>query len=132
MSEIDYPHRVEVWRVSEADPVVQDEWGRDVLGPPVVVATVGCWIQSLSQQEQARLTDAGAVRSDHLIFMDPPAAGLSEGDALRTLSGGGQTDGVVHQINGIDDPDGTGHHFEISTVVVRSIEDILLAPDVSP
>lgn len=125
---IAYPHQVRVWRNAESDGSVEDAYGRTVPGAPAIVATVPAWIQHATEQEATRLDEAGAVRTAYLVFMPVPSVGLSQSDALETLAGGGQIDGVVHQIDAIEDPDGTGHHLEVLTTVVRSVEEALQAP----
>jgi len=126
MSDIPYPHQVNIWRRSTATG--EDQWGRDIPGAPVLVDTVPAWVQALDQQERTDLTEAGAVRLDCLIFMDPPAVGLAESDAIETVAGGGQIDDVWHRISRIEAPDGTGDHFEIYTVVVKDVEQALVEP----
>lgn len=121
---IPYPHLVEIWRQSQGSGS-EDAYGRSVPGDPVMVEESPAWIQHLTEQEVTDLTEGGAVRTDHLVFMPVPTVGLSQGDALRTLAGGGQEAGVAHQIIAIENPDGTGEHLEVYTIVRKSVEDIL-------
>lgn len=120
-----YPHRVEI--VRRTPSAAEDAWGRPIPGATVTVATSTAWIQAASQTEQTQLDEAGAVRNEYTVFLPAPAVGLSEGDALRTLESGGQTAGILHQIVGIEDPDGTGHHLEVRTVVIEDVAATLIS-----
>lgn len=127
MSDITYPHRVRIWRRTDPGVPVEDTWGRDTLGAPTIVATVGAWIQALSQREATDLTEGGAVKLEYTIFMDIPSVGLAESDALQTIEGGGQPEGEWHRIEAIENPDGQTDHLEIYTCRVKSVEDALVA-----
>ncbi len=131
MSDIPYPHRVNIWRRTDPGTPVEDAYGRDLPGAPTIVATVPAWIQALSQREATDLLEGGAVKLEYTVFMDPPSVGLAESDALETVEGGGQVAGVFHRIESIEDPDGTGDHFEIYTCHVKGVEAALVAPAVA-
>lgn len=108
-------------RPSDDVPEVQDDFGRPLAGDPLEVAELAAWIQTLSEAEIAALSESGAVNARYTVFLYHNGETPRSGDYLVTLARGGIPAGQVHQIDGGGDPDGTGHHLELLTHVVRPL-----------
>lgn len=115
-----YPHQVQVERAG-ATAGTEDRYGRDVPGAVAVAATLDAWVQSKRASEQEILTEAGTAYSSHTVFTYDSARVIRNGDTLVTTNRGGQVAGVRHNVLGVRDPDGTGHHLEIDTEVVTRV-----------
>lgn len=118
---IPYPHRAQVMRTADAAPGDLDEWGNPVydVGDTAIIATIDCWVQAKSVQQQARiasLTDQEDLVSTHTIFCEPRAFGAT--DFLLTLAGGGQVAGDRYRILAPTNPDGGLDHLELDCVRV--------------
>jgi hypothetical protein len=110
MSNIPYPHRVDILR--SFDTGLQDGYGRPLIEWLPVVVDVPSWVQELSTEEQQLLSQAGAVKVTHRVFMDPDD--VSEADLLAWTDTRGNA--VRFELVDVKDPDGTGDHLEIIAV----------------
>ena len=109
---VPYPHLVDILRAG--DTGVQDGYGRPLLSDFVPVARdVPAWVQEIGTEEQQLLSQAGAVKVTHQIFMDP--CDISEADMIAWVNLRGQAYRL--EVVDVGDPDGTGDHFEITTIL---------------
>jgi SPP1 family predicted phage head-tail adaptor len=69
------------------------------------LATIKGSIQPLTSLEVAQLTQGGPVASTHKAYIAP--TDILEGDRVRA-------DGILYQIDGIDDEAGWGHHLKLN------------------
>jgi head-tail adaptor len=77
------------------------------------LSAVSGLVQPKSVREVAQLHQAGAVVSDHTIYLLPTA--VSEGDRIRF----DPDDGRRYEIRGVRDAAGIGHHLEIDARMVQ-------------
>lgn len=78
------------------------------------VATVDGLVQPKRVTEVAQLNEAGAVVSDHTIFLLP--VDLREADRIRFEP----DDGRRYEVRGVRDAAGIGHHLEVDARMVRT------------
>lgn len=126
MSDIPYPHKVEIWRTVDGSgggsDTNLDDWGNPRLDPEdtlLVADDVPCWVQEKRAQERlelASLSEAGDLAATHTIFMEVRA--FEPTDFLLTKAGGGQVGGERHRIMYPGNPDGGTDHLEVDTLLV--------------
>lgn len=118
---ISYPHTVLVQRESSS-ATLEDEYGRAESTGEETVDTLDAWVQAKSSREQAAFAESGAGVSTHTIFLYDPDRVVRASHVLETEEGGGQPAGDRHNIVGEPrDPDGTGHHLEVDTLLVHRV-----------
>ena len=113
---VSYPHRVNIVRQAENGP--EDELGRAQLWDEQVLEA-SAWVQPRSVREMEAFSERGVVVGQYVIFVQ--GATVREADYLVTLGVGGQTEGQVHRVLGVRDPDGMGHHLEVETKLVTQV-----------
>jgi hypothetical protein len=116
VSDIPYPHSVEVHRRVE-DPDDEDAYGNAVVSSELV-GEFPAWVQEKSARAKELWSRMGPEVSTHTVFMESRV--FAPGDFLVTIPGGGQIGSEEHRILGARDPDGTGDHLEVDTVLVGS------------
>lgn len=112
-----YPHRVSI--VRQAEGTDEDALGRKEL-TTASTAEAAAWIQPRSVREIEQFSERGVVVGAYKVFV-VGSADLREDDYLVTLDDGGMTEGLVHRVLGVRDPDGLRHHFEVDTRLVAQV-----------
>jgi hypothetical protein len=120
---VDLIHRLVAVRTTRDD----DVGDRDEYGQPVDVSTDTTAFRGLVQpkeaREQALLSQAGAIASDHTIFAWP--VDIIGADYIAFADPDDETaedpnDDRRYQVTGIRDAAGIGHHLEIDAVLVTA------------
>ncbi len=94
------------------DPLTNDENNQPTRSPDAVLDTVRGLVQPKSVREVAQLNQAGAVVSDHTIYLYP--TDLREADRIRF----DPDDGRRYEVRGVRDAAGIGHHLEVDAEMV--------------
>ncbi len=93
------------------DPLTNDE-NNQPTRVEALLATVRGLVQPKSVREVAQLNQAGAVVSDHTIYLYP--TDLREADRIRF----DPDDGRRYEVRGVRDAAGIGHHLEVDAEMV--------------
>lgn len=116
-------HTVTIVRTSSTgDPDDDDEFGQPVYSE-AVVATVKAAIQPKKAEEVALTTQAGAVVSDHRIYLLP--IGITTADAIvhdaQDCPMRPDLPDARYEVMSVPDAAGLGHHLELEAQLIGGI-----------